>query len=87
MKKQLLIFILFCLNASNILAVEIDSIYIGDQIKITTEGGVKKDSIIKIIPKNITKFLLRKIRITESSINYPLKHVLLMIIFMQNMIK
>ena len=53
MKKHFLIFILFCLNISSALAIEIDSIYIGDQIKITTEGAIKQDSIIKIIPKNI----------------------------------
>ena len=53
MKKHFLIFIFFYLNTSNTSAIEIDSIYIGDQIKITTEGEINQDSIIRIIPNNI----------------------------------
>ncbi len=53
MRRFYLIFIIYLITVNQIKSIEIDSIYIGDYLEITTQRQHNKDSIVSIMPQNI----------------------------------
>jgi len=53
MKKKYLIFIIFLVAINQVKSIDIDSIYVGDYLEITTKKQYIKDSVMSVISREI----------------------------------
>ena len=53
MKKKYLIFIIFLVSINQVKSIDIDSIYVGDYLEITTKKQHIKDSVMSVISREI----------------------------------